>query len=186
MVYAFLADGVEEVEALAVIDLLRRADIDTEIVSVQNKEMIEGSHKIGIRPDVKLSEIFVDADDVLFLPGGGVGTKNLKASDELASLLKSHAAKGGRLAAICAAPSVLGGLGLLEGKKATCYPGFEGELKGAEFVPVPVITDGLVTTSRGMGTSVLLGLELVKILKSPEESAKLAERIMLPETNKIE
>ena len=185
-VYAFLADGVEEVEALAVVDLLRRAEIDTVIVSVQNNDMIEGSHKIGIRADAKLSDIFVDAEDVVFLPGGGLGTKNLKASEELAGLLQSHAAENGRFAAICAAPSVLGKLGLLEGKKATCYPGFEEELTGAEFAAVPVVTDGLYTTSRGMGTSTLLGLELIRILKSEEEAKAMAERIMLPASNEME
>ena len=185
MVYAFLADGVEEVEALAVVDLLRRAGVSTEIVSVQNNDMIEGSHGIGIRADVKLKDIFVDAEDTLFLPGGGKGTKNLKASTELAALLQSHAVKDGRIAAICAAPSVLGGLGLLEGRKATCYPGFETELRGAEFVDCPVVTDGKVTTSRGMGTSVLLGLELIRLLVGGKEAEDMAARIMLPESNQL-
>ena len=150
MVYAFMADGCEEVEALAVIDLLRRAGEEVELVSIHNKDMTQGSHGIGIKNDVMLKDIFVDAADTLFLPGGG------------------------------AAPSALGILGILEGKNATCYPGFEDQLKGAKFKAVPVVTDGNITTSRGMGTSILLGLELVKLLKDEETSKKLAEAIMMP------
>ena len=165
MVYAFMADGCEEVEALAVIDLLRRAGEEVELVSIHNKDMTQGSHGIGIKNDVMLKDIFVDAADTLFLPGGGVGTKNLKACEELSKLLVSHNAKGGRIAAICAAPSALG---------------FEDQLKGAKFKAVPVVTDGNITTSRGMGTSILLGLELVKLLKDEETSKKLAEAIMMP------
>ena len=172
MVYAFMADGCEEVEALAVIDLLRRAGEEVELVSIHNKDMTQGSHGIGIKNDVMLKDIFVDAADTLFLPGGGVGTKNLKACEELSKLLVSHNAKGGR--------SALGILGILEGKNATCYPGFEDQLKGAKFKAVPVVTDGNITTSRGMGTSILLGLELVKLLKDEETSKKLAEAIMMP------
>ena len=104
----------------------------------------------------------------------------VKACEELSKLLVSHNAKGGRIAAICAAPSALGILGILEGKNATCYPGFEDQLKGAKFKAVPVVTDGNITTSRGMGTSILLGLELVKLLKDEETSKKLAEAIMMP------
>lgn len=180
MIYTFMADGCEEVEALAVVDLLRRADLEVELVSIHNREITEGSHGIGIRNDAMLKDIFVDASDVLFLPGGGIGTKNLKACEELGRLLLSHHGKGGRIAAICAAPSVLGVLGILEGKRATCYPGFEDQLKGAVCTADPVVTDGTVTTSRGMGTSILLGLELVKLLRDEQTSAELAEKIMLP------
>ena len=187
MVYAFMADGCEEVEALAVIDLLRRAGEEVELVSIHNKDMTQGSHGIGIKNDVMLKDIFVDAADTLFLPGGGVGTKNLKACEELSKLgasdmvnkvIKKFAGEGKIVAAICAAPSALGILGILEGKNATCYPGFEDQLKGAKFKAVPVVTDGNITTSRGMGTSILLGLELVKLLKDEETSKKLA--IMMP------
>lgn len=180
MIYAFMADGCEEVEALAVIDLLRRADLEVELVSIHNKEMTEGSHGIGIRNDVMLKDIFVEETDTLFLPGGGVGTQNLKACSVLSELLVKHCERGGRLAAICAAPSVLGVLGLLEGKRATCYPGFEEQLKGAEFTAQPVVTDGMITTSRGMGTSILLGLELVKLLRDEKTAENLAAAIMLP------
>ena len=101
-----------------------------------------------------LKDIFVDAADTLFLPGGGVGTKNLKACEELSKLLVSHNAKGGRIAAICAAPSALGILGILEGKNATCYPGFEDQLKGAKFKAVPVVTDGIKLKGKVCGSRI--------------------------------
>lgn len=179
-IYAFMADGCEEIEALAVVDLLRRAGLKVSMVSIHDREMTEGSHGIGIRNDAMLSDIKVESSDIMFLPGGGVGTKNLKANERLASMLKEHFAAGGRIAAICAAPSVLGRLGLLNGRKATCYPGFEGELEGADFVEKPVITDGNITTSRGMGTSILLGLELIRLILGNREATEMAQKIMLP------
>ena len=181
MVYAFMADGCEEVEALAVIDLLRRAGEEVELVSIHNKDMTQGSHGIGIKNDVMLKDIFVDAADTLFLPGGGVGTKNLKACEELSKLLVSHNAKGGRIAAICAAPSALGILGILEGKNATCYPGFEDQLKGAKFNAVPVVTDGNITTSRGVGTAIPFALELIRQLFGNEKASEIAESIVYKE-----
>ncbi len=180
MIYAFMADGCEEIEALAVVDLLRRADLDVKMVSIHNKEITEGSHGIGIRNDMMLDDIMVDADDVLFLPGGGLGTVNMKACEAVCTLLKRHFAAGGRIAAICAAPSVLGVLGLLKGKHATCYPGFESQLEGAVFCTEPVVTDGMITTSRGMGTSINLGLELIAILLGKEKADQIAASIMLP------
>ena len=179
-IYAMMADGCEEVEALAVVDLLRRAKLNTELVSIHDREMTEGAHGIGIRNDRKLSEIFVDQEDVIFLPGGVPGTPNMKASEAVCSLLKSHAAKNGRIAAICAAPTVLGMLGILEGRRATCYGGLEEQLTGAQVCGDAVVTDGNITTSRGMATAILLGLELIRILVDEETSAKLGASIMMP------
>ena len=170
----------KSLDATMTVRIEANSDTKKLFASIHNKDMTQGSHGIGIKNDVMLKDIFVDAADTLFLPGGGVGTKNLKACEELSKLLVSHNAKGGRIAAICAAPSALGILGILEGKNATCYPGFEDQLKGAKFKAVPVVTDGNITTSRGMGTSILLGLELVKLLKDEETSKKLAEAIMMP------
>ena len=178
MVYAFMADGCEEVEALAVIDLLRRAGEEVELVSIHNKDMTQGSHGIGIKNDVMLKDIFVDAADTLFLPGGGVGTKNLKECEELSKLLVSHNSKGGRIAAICAAPSALGILGILEGKNATCYPGFEDQLKGAKFKAIPIVTDGNITTSRGMGTAIEFASTLIGIIQDPESADKIKASIL--------
>lgn len=178
-VYAFTADGMEEVECLAVCDILKRAGIEVELVSITDELEITGSHGFHIRADRRLSEIADDAE-LLFLPGGGAGTERLAASEPLAELLKAHAASGRRLAAICAAPSVLGGLGLLAGHKATCYPGFEDKLTGAEYTGENVVTDRLISTGRGMGCSTLLGLELVRVLKDPETARELAQKIQFP------
>lgn len=170
-VYAFMADGLEEIECLAVVDILRRAGVECETVSVTGDDWITGSHNIRVITDKLWKEIEIAAEDVLFLPGGMPGTTNLGAFAPLCEALKAHGAAGGRLAAICAAPSVLGDLGLLAGKKATCYPGFEERLAGAEHVSDGVVTDGNVTTARGMGFAIDLGLELVRLLKG-EEIAK--------------
>lgn len=184
MVYTFMADGCEEIEALAVVDLLRRAGQEVRLVSVHDREMTEGSHGIGIRNDQMLKDTEVKPDDVMFLPGGGRGTQNLKECRALCDMLRVHADAGGRIAAICAAPSVLGVLGLLKGKRATCYPGFESQLEGALCCHEPVVTDGMITTGWGMGASVYLGLELVSLLVSKEASKELAVKIMLPEAHR--
>ena len=178
-VYTFLTDGFETVEALAVIDILRRAGIEVETVSITGNEQVCSAQNITVTADTLFKAQPVRKEDVLFLPGGP-GHKQYNECKPLLELLEKHHAEGGRIAAICAAPSALGILGILEGKNATCYPGFEDQLKGAKFKAVPVVTDGNITTSRGMGTSILLGLELVKLLKDEETSKKLAEAIMMP------
>ena len=177
-VNVYLADGFEEVEGLTVVDLLRRAGIETDMVSIMGRKEIVGARKIPVLADKLFEE--QDDPDVIVLPGGMPGTLHLKAHEGLAHLIRKADKEGKLLAAICAAPSALGILGILEGKNATCYPGFEDQLKGAKFKAVPVVTDGNITTSRGMGTSILLGLELVKLLKDEETSKKLAEAIMMP------
>ena len=168
-VYAFVADGMEEVECLAVCDCLRRAKVDVKLVSIMGRKMVTGSHGFKIEADCLFEEIGDDAD-VLFLPGGLVGTNNLKAHRGLAEMLKAHAAAGKRLAAICAAPSVLGELGLVEGHRATCYPGFENQMKGAD-------CRRLTSTGRGMGWAIDLGLELIRILVSENEAEKIRKAI---------
>lgn len=176
-VYACMADGLEEIECLAVVDILRRAQIECETVSVTGDDWITGSHGIRIITDKLWKEIEISEDDVLFLPGGMPGTKELGAFEPLCEALKKKNAEGGRIAAICAAPSVLGDLGLLQGKKATCYPGFEERLAGAEYVHDGVVTDGNITTARGMGFAVDLGLELVRLLKSEKLAKELKAAI---------
>ena len=177
-VFAFLADGFEEVEALAVIDLLKRAKIDTVMVSIMDTLTVTGAHKIQVIADKLYSEIDYKEADLLFLPGGGTGTKNLKAHKELAAALLDFAAdENKRIAAICAAPSVLGSLGILKGKKATCYPGFEEQLLGAEVVTDGVVTDGRITTAKGMGVSIELGLELIRLLIDKETADTIKEQI---------
>lgn len=177
-VFAFLADGFEEVEALAVIDLLKRAKVDTVMVSIMDTLTVTGAHKIQVIADKLYSEIDYKEADLLFLPGGGTGTKNLKAHKELADALLDFARDDSkRIAAICAAPSVLGLLNILDGKKAVCYPGFEEQLLGAEVVADGVVTDGRFTTAKGMGVSIELGLELISLLIDKETSDTIKDQI---------
>lgn len=176
-VYTFLADGCEMVEALAVVDVLRRAGIDTVTVSVSDRHEVLSSHKVVLQADTLFEDNDYKDADVLFLPGGMPGTKNLEAHQGLVALLKQHNEQGKLLAAVCAAPSVYGHLGFLKGKKATCYPGFEKDLIGAEYVPDRVVKDGNIITSRGMGTAINLGLKLVSVLISEQKADDIGKAI---------
>lgn len=183
-VIAFLTDGFETVEALAVIDLLRRAEILTETVSITGKQAVRSAQGITVLADCCLEEAQLDNADLLFLPGGPGHTAYL-ACDRLTEALKAHYAKGKHIAAICAAPSVLGKLGMLKDRKAVAFPGFENDLIGAEVLtaPVRVVTDGNITTSRGMGTSLDLGLELVRILAGEDKARDLGKSTQYTESN---
>lgn len=176
--YVFLADGFEEIEGLTVVDILRRAGVDTQTVSIMGRKEITGSHRIALQADLIFEEVSFEDGTLFVLPGGMPGTKHLGAHEGLASLLKKAAAEGKRVAAICAAPSVLGDLGLLEGKHAACYPGFEDRLKGAQVEFTPVVTDGNITTSRGMGTAIPFALSLVAQLTDAEKAEELAKGII--------
>lgn len=176
--YVFLADGFEEIEGLTVVDILRRAGADTQTVSVMGRKEITGSHRITLQADLVFEETSFEDGTLFVLPGGMPGTKHLGAHEGLTSLLKKAAAEGKRVAAICAAPSVLGDLGLLEGKHAACYPGFEDRLKGAQVEFTPVVTDGNITTSRGMGTAILFALSLAAQLTGTEKAEELAKGII--------
>jgi len=171
-VYIFLAEGFEEVEAGTPIDLLRRAGIEVVLVSIDNTEYVTGARKITFKADAKLSEIDKDGADLLILPGGMPGTTNLYNCKELMELVEDYNSRGKRIAAICAAPTIFGKLGLLKGKKAVCYPGMEGDLIGAEVSYDNVVTDGNITTSRGMGTAIDFSLELLTLLSGSKEVSK--------------
>lgn len=179
LVYTFLADGFEEVEALAVVDVLRRAKIDAKLVSITDHYEVRSSHNVIIKADLIFKEAEFDKADVLFLPGGVPGTPNLEAKKELMEQILEFNKKNKRLAAICAAPSIYGKLGLLNGKKASCYPGYEQFLQGATYLREKAITDGNITTGRGMGSAIELGLELVRLLKGDGEAQSQAEKIQL-------
>ena len=176
-IFAFFAEGYEEIEGLTVIDILRRADINVEMVSVTDDREVKGAHGINVTMDKIISEIDFNEGDMIFLPGGIPGTPNLAKCELLIENIIKYNEEGKRLAAVCAAPSVYGNLGILNGKKATCYPGFENELKGATVVADRVVTDGNITTSRGMGTTIDLGLEIVKLYKGQEYADDLGKKI---------
>lgn len=176
--YIFLADGFEEVEGLTVVDLLRRADVEIATVSIMGRKEITSSHGISLSADLLFEEADFSDAKMLILPGGMPGTKHLAAHDGLCALLKKAAAEGRRLAAICAAPSVLGGLGLLKGHTAACYPGFEDKLVGADVVFEPVAVSGNVTTSRGLGTAIPFALSLISRLRDENTAKTIAEKIV--------
>ena len=174
----FLADGFEEIEGLTVVDILRRAGVETRTVSITEQRLVTGSHQIPVTADSCIKETDFSEAELLVLPGGMPGTRYLGECRPLTELLLQFFREGRKVAAICAAPSVLGDLGFLKGKKAVCYPGFESRLTGAEVLAVPVVTDGHITTSRGMGTAIAFALELTKRLKD-EETVKQVGRSIL-------
>ena len=174
----FFADGLEEIEGLTVVDLFRRANISIVIVSINGTYKIEGSHHISIKADQLFESLDFENTKMFILPGGMPGTTNLSRFQPLCRLLTKSASQGKYVAAICAAPSVLGGLGLLKGKAATCYPGFEDKLIGACCQKDNVVTDGNVITSRGMGTAIEFGGKLIEILRDKETADKILSSIM--------
>ena len=175
MVYVFLADGFEEAEALVTVDILRRAGIKVTCVGVNKREIV-GSHGIKSMADIKTGE-FAPVDlQAVVLPGGMPGTLNLEANKTVCHTAKAAFQNGKLVAAICAAPSVLGHLGLLKGKNATCYPGFEEELLGANFKNRPVVTDENIITAKGAGAVFDFGFAIVDYLTgSSKISAQLRE-----------
>lgn len=176
-VYIFLADGFEEIEALTVVDLLRRANIDIVTISMTGNMLVTGSHRITTVAEALFNNLDYSDADMLVLPGGMPGTKNLGEHPGLDALLKDFAAKKKKIAAICAAPRVLGTKGLLEGKKATCYPGYEEMLQGAKIMKEDVVVDGNIITSRGMGTAIDFSLAIIRKLKGAEEAKRISDQI---------
>jgi len=170
MVFIFLAEGYEDIEAVSVIDILRRADVTVNVVSIHDKLEVKSAHGLTIVCDSLLKDIDLQFADMLVLPGGMPGTRNLGKSDELIKLLQKAQKEDKYIAAICAAPIVLAQAGVLKGKKAICYPGFETELTDAIIHDDLVVRDGKVITSKGPGTAMLFGYALVDILKGNLES----------------
>ena len=172
------ANGYEEVEALMTVDLLKRAGVDIRLVSINDEMTVTGSHGISVVMDTKLSHIQLKEEYAIITPGGMPGTMNLGVDVAVTGALKQMNRDGKIVAAICAAPSVLGKCGILEGKRATCYPGFEDKLIGAEVVEEPVVVDGNVITSRGLGTSMEFGFQLIRKLVSEEKAEEIRNQIV--------
>ena len=171
MIIVLLAEGFEEIEALMPVDLLRRADQDVRTVGVTGKT-VTGSHGISVVADAVPSEIDLDKVKLAVFPGGMPGSINLDASPYTDEVIRAVVKNGGRLAAICAAPLVFGRRGLLDGKSATCFPGFEKELRGAFISKRPVVTDGMITTANGMTSAYLFAEELVRLMTPKPSEAK--------------
>ncbi|MBD5450559.1 MAG: DJ-1/PfpI family protein [Lachnospiraceae bacterium] len=174
----FFGTGFEEIEALTVVDILRRAGIETLMVSVMDQRHVEGSHGIMVEMETLVSEVDYEKLDVIVLPGGMPGTKNLEACEVLMEQVDAFAAQDKLVAAICAAPSILGHRGILKGKKACSYPTFESHLEGAQVLQQPAVTDGNIITGRGMGAAIPFALAILEKLQGEEAAVKMAETIV--------
>ncbi len=174
MVYVFLADGFEETEALAPVDILRRAGAEVLTVGVTGRT-VTSSHRIPVTADITKDEIKLDDElELVMLPGGMPGANNLEADETVQSAIDFCAANDRYVAAICAAPKILGHKGLLRGRKATCFPGFEADLEGAELTGELAVTDGRFITGKGAGAALAFGFALVTALFGEDKAAKVA------------
>lgn len=174
-----LIDGFEEIEAVSVIDILRRADIDVTVAGVVHT-VVTGSHRIPVTTDRVMAELDHRDYDLLVLPGGP-GTTNLGNHDLVRERIARHAAAGKWIAAICAAPSILAGMGLLDGRTAACHPSVESRMKGANLTKDPVAVDGRFITSRGAGTAVPFALAIVGQTVAPSVARRIADALCVPD-----
>lgn len=177
--FVFLATGFEEVEATGTIDVLRRGGIETTVVSITGNRTVSGAHGIELVAGKLFEEVDFTGADALVLPGGMPGSNNLNAHEPLKRLLKRHFDEDKLVAAICAAPLVLGGLGMLKGKRAICYPGFELELTGAIITDEPAVIDGNVITGKGPGLVFDFALAIVKVLNGKPVAEEVASGLLL-------
>ena len=177
--YIFLADGFEEVEGLTAVDLLRRAGVEVVMVCIKDDVNIKGARGINVIADTTISGDMSDADMVV-LPGGMPGTNYLKKSEAVRKIVAQYNDEGKFVAAICAAPTVFGDMGILAGKKATCYPGLEPGLDGAMWpgADYKVVQDGNIITSRGVGTAIDFALKLIEVLIDSKKSEEIAKSIV--------
>lgn len=174
----FFGTGYEEIEALTVVDILRRAGIETDMVSVTGERKVTSSHKVTVEMDAVIDEVDFDSLDVIVLPGGMPGTKNLEACGPLMEQVDRFTSEGRLVAAICAAPSILGHRGHLKGKKACSFPSFEDHLEGAEVLQQPAVTDGNIITGRGMGAAVDFGLAILEKIQGKDTADQMAQTIV--------
>ncbi len=176
----FLADGFEEVEALSSVDLLRRAQIYVDTVSVTEDYMVTGSHGITVQTEDLFYEVDYDEFDMIILPGGKKGVENLKECEDLLQLISEFMDSGKKVAAICAAPTILGEMGYLKGRRVTCHPSVEGEINaaGAVLTRQKTTVDGNLITGQAAGSAEAFALKLIEILAGKEMSAQIAENIV--------
>ncbi len=173
-----MADGCEEIEGLTVVDLLRRAGVTVDMLSVSRETRVTGSHGIAFEADATAEKADWASYDGVILPGGMPGTLNLKKNPHVRKAVRDYDAEKKLVAAICAAPTVLADCGVLNGRAATCYPGLEGQLTGADFRTDSVVADGHIITSRGVGTAIPFALAIVAYLKDRKTADELAKSIV--------
>jgi 4-methyl-5(b-hydroxyethyl)-thiazole monophosphate biosynthesis len=178
-VAVILADGFEEVEAMAIVDVLRRAEIDTVIAGLRDG-YVTSTRKVKVIPDTTIDTVNADDFDMIVLPGGQPGADNLNADPRVKELVSSFSRKGKLTGAICAAPIVLAGAGVLQGKRATSYPSYSSNLGGAVYEEEPVVIDGNVLTSRGAGTALVFGLAIVERMLGNEKARKIRQAMLIP------
>ncbi len=177
-VYVMLADGFEEIEALTVVDVLRRGEVETAMVSIKNDKIILSSHNIPVVTDITIEELKIMPEDMIVIPGGGKGVQKLSESKALQNLLLKHQEQNGLLAAICAGPIIPGKMGFYNGVKATCYPGCEDDLEGAIISKDDVVVDKNFITSKGPATSLAFAYTLLSLIKGEEVSKKIQEGML--------
>lgn len=178
-IYVFLAEGFEEIEAIAPVDIFRRAELEVVTVSVTDNKLVKGAHQIIVQADQLFGDVKFSGDYLIFLPGGLPGTTNLGKYVPLQSLITQQAQQKGKLAAICAAPSILGQLGLLQNKEAICYPGFEDKLTGAVVSEQKIVKDGEVFTAKAAGVAIPFALQIVADLKGQGVADAIQKSIFL-------
>jgi 4-methyl-5(b-hydroxyethyl)-thiazole monophosphate biosynthesis len=174
----FFATGYEEIEALTVVDILRRAGEEITMVSITDERSVTSSHGVEVTMDKVLSEVNFDETDVIVLPGGMPGTKNLEACEALMEQVDAFVKAGKTVAAVCAAPSILGHRGHLKGKKACSFPTMESQLEGADVKQEPAVIDGNIITGRGMGAAIPFGLAILEKLQGKEAADAMGKSIV--------
>lgn len=177
-VIVFLADGFEEIEAITQIDILRRAGIDVETVSIKNDKKVTGNFKVEVTADKMFEEVDFDSVDMLVITGAVSGVNNLNSCEKVKNILVKFSEENKWIASICASPKILGELGLLKNKNAVCYPGFEDTLVGAKLSKDKVVLDGKIITSKGPGTSFDFAYTLVEVLEGNELAEELKKKMM--------
>ncbi|MDX9888054.1 MAG: DJ-1/PfpI family protein [Anaerovoracaceae bacterium] len=181
MIYVHLAEGFEEIEALTVVDVLRRADLQVNTISMEKTLEVKGAHEILVKADIMFSQADYKICEMIVLPGGMPGTSNLMNNEDLGKKVLEFNQGGKYLAAICAGPMIFGELGILADKKATIYPGMESHLKQGDYKDIPVVVDGNIITSQGPATAMNFALELVGILKGSDGKKEVAKGLLFKE-----
>ncbi len=181
MIYVFLATGFEDIEAIAPVDIMRRAGLEVQTVSVTGDRVVTTAHGVGIVADILLQDADFSQAEMIVLPGGLPGSTNLDACRPLTEAIVRHREKGGAIAAICAAPLVFGHLGLLKGHRATCYPGVEPELKGATCTSAIVEQDAGIITGKGPGAAFEFGYTIVDFFLGKGASQPLRQGMIYQE-----
>ena len=181
MIYVFLATGFEDIEAIAPVDIIRRAGLEVQTVSITGEHIVKSAHGVGIEADLLLSEVDFSKAKMLVLPGGLPGSTNLDACKPLTDAIKRHYEAGGAIAAICAAPLVFGHLGLLQGQRATCYPGVKTELWGADYSTAIVEFDGNIITGKGPAAAFEFGYTIVDFFLGEGASLPLRQGMIYQE-----